>query len=173
MNGQLEALDGGNWALRFTRHLDHPIENVWLALTETEQLAAWFPQRIVGDLLSPGSVLRFEFANGQFTGLDGRVLRVEPPSLLEFLWRTDTVRFDLVSGDGGCTLTLTHTFDELGKAARDGAGWHTCLDFLEASLDGSAPSFTSSERWQAVHDGYVKAFGPEASTVGPPETPSP
>lgn len=177
MNGELEARGGGQWELCFTRRLAHPIETVWKALTQPEQLQAWFPQRIVGDLLSPGSALRFEYANGEFAAFEGRVLRVEAPLLLEFLWGTDTIRLELEPGDGDgdgdgdghCTLRLRDTIAELGKAARDGAGWHTCLDFLEAALDGKTPSFTSSERWQAVHGGYVKAFGPEASTVGPPE----
>ena len=101
-------------------------------------------------------------------GLPHRVSAVEAPKLLEFLWGTDTVRFDIDPSDGGCTLTLTDFIDELGKAARDGAGWHTCLDFLEAALDGAAPGFTTGERWQAVHPGYTEAFGPEASTIGPP-----
>jgi len=34
---------------------------------------------------------------------------------------------------------LTDTFDELGKAARDAAGWDTCLDFLEWDLAGVEP----------------------------------
>jgi uncharacterized protein YndB with AHSA1/START domain len=172
MNGELRALDAGRWTLRFTRLLDHPIEKVWQAVTEADHLQAWFPDRLTGDLLTPGAALRFESPGGEFPDFEGRVLRVEPPALLEFLWGTDTIRFELVPGDGNCTLTLTDTIDELGKAARDGAGWHTCLDFLAAALDRTAPSLTSRQRWQAVHEGYVKAFGPEASTIGPPEPPS-
>ena len=37
---------------------------------------------------------------------------------------------------GGELELLEDTLDERGKAARDGAGWHTCLDALETSLDG-------------------------------------
>jgi uncharacterized protein YndB with AHSA1/START domain len=168
MNGVLNAIDTDCWTLRFTRHLAHPIEKVWEALTEAPHLEAWFPQRIVGDLLTPGAPLRFEHTEAELPGFDGRVLTVEPPSRLEFLWGTDTIRFDITPDGAGCTLTLTDTIDELGKAARDGAGWHTCLDFLEAALDGAAPTFTSEQRWQTVHPGYVEAFGPEASTIGPP-----
>jgi uncharacterized protein YndB with AHSA1/START domain len=168
MNGQLEALATGRWTLRFTRQLPHPIDKVWRAVTQPEHLPAWFPDRMVGDLLVPGGELRFESAGGQFPPFDGRVLRVEPPNLLEFLWGTDTIRFELEASDGGCTFTLTDTIDELGKAARDGAGWHTCLDFLEAHLDGIEPSFTTRDRWQSVLEDYQKAFGPEASTIGPP-----
>ena len=62
-------------------------------------------------------------------------------------------------------LTLINRFDEIGKAARDAAGWHACLDALEAWLDGvPAPG----DRWSEVHPGYVERFGPEAATLGPP-----
>jgi uncharacterized protein YndB with AHSA1/START domain len=168
MNGELEVLGEGRWALRFTRHLSHPIDMVWRALTEPEQLQAWFPDRLVGDLTVPGAALRFESDEGAFAPFEGRVIAVKPPVLLEITWGTDTLRFDLEADGPGCTLTLTDTIDELGKAARDGAGWHTCLDFLEVALDGATPSFTTTERWQSVHPGYVQAFGPEASTMGPP-----
>jgi uncharacterized protein YndB with AHSA1/START domain len=173
MNGELHALDAERWTLRFTRHLAHPVGKVWEALTDPKHLEAWFPDRIIGDLLTPGAALRFEHAAEQFPGFDGEVLTVEPPALVEFSWGTDIIRFELTPEGDGCTLTLTDTIDELGKAARDGAGWHACLDVLEAVLDGTPPSFTSGERWQAVHPGYVAAFGPEASTIGPPPGSSP
>jgi hypothetical protein len=85
------------------------------------------------------------------------------------LWGTDVIRFELQRDGGGCTFTLHDVVDTLGKAARDGAGWHTCLDFLAATLDGAVPPFTTTERWKVVHPEYVEEFGPEASTIGPPE----
>jgi len=166
VNGELDDLGDGHWRLRFVRHLAHPVDEVWRAVTEPDRLRSWFPQRVVGDLLTPGAPLSFE---GERAGaFPGRVLRVEAPVLLEFLWGTDVLRLELVADGGACTLTFTDTIDELGKAARDGAGWHTCLDFLEVALGGTTPDFTSPERWQSVHPGYVRAFGPDASTVGPP-----
>jgi uncharacterized protein YndB with AHSA1/START domain len=169
MIGELDTLETGKWRLRFTRDLAHPIERAWQALTEPEQLQAWFPQRIVGDLLTPGAPLRFEHTGVDMPAFEGRVLAVEPPSLLEFLWGTDTLRFELAKAEGGCTLTLMDTIGELGRAARDGAGWHACLDVLEAALDGRAATLTAGDRWQEVHKEYIDAFGPEAATIGPPE----
>ena len=81
---------------------------------------------------------------------------------------TNAIRLEIVPGDGGCTLTLTDTFDELGKAARDAAGWHECLDRLHDHLDGTSPR-PWGERWKEVHPGYVDRLGREASAVGPPE----
>jgi hypothetical protein len=71
--------------------------------------------------------------------------------------------------DGGTTLTLFDTLEDRGKGARDGAGWHTCLDALEAALDGQDNPRDEMSRWNEVHPHYVESFGPEAATIGPPE----
>jgi uncharacterized protein YndB with AHSA1/START domain len=168
MNDQLGTLDAHTRTLQFNRTYAHPIDKVWAAVSDNEHLLSWFPHRIVGDLLTPGAELHFESTGDGAPPFAGRVLRAEPPHLLEFLWGTDTIRFELHPDGGGCRFTLTDVFDPLGKAARDGAGWHTCLDFLEAALDGTVPSFTTTERWTLVHDDYVREFGPEASSIGPP-----
>jgi len=119
------------------------------------------PQRIVGDWVV-GGALRFESEGGDF---DGEVLAYEEPALLAFRWGTNTIRLEIEPHADGCTLTLIDTIEELGKAARDGAGWHVCLD----RLDGSAPSWTTSTRWREIHPGYVESFGPQAATIGPPD----
>jgi uncharacterized protein YndB with AHSA1/START domain len=162
--GELAAA-GEAWQLRFTRRLAHPPEKVWRAITKPEHLAAWYPHRIVGDWVV-GGPLRFESEGGDF---DGEVLAYEEPALLAFRWGTDTIRLEIEPHDDGCTLTLIDTIEELGKAARDGAGWHVCLDRLEGELDGSAPTWTTSKRWREVHPGYVESFGPQAATIGPPD----
>ena len=64
---------------------------------------------------------------------------------------------------------MLDTIAERGKAARDGAGWHTCLDALEAALRGAGAARDNMTRWSEVHAQYVEGFGPEAATVGPPE----
>jgi hypothetical protein len=79
------------------------------------------------------------------------------------------IRFEIVPNPQGCTFVLTDTFDELGKAARDAAGWHVCLDFLCHHLQGAAPPWSPGDHWSKVHPGYVAKFGPGAATMGPPE----
>jgi len=95
------------------------------------------------------------------------MLVFDPPEVMEFTWGTDRLRIELRADGAGTLLILTDTFDELGKAARDGAGWHECLDLLGIHLDrGEAPEHGAV--WSKVHPGYVERFGPEASTIGPP-----
>lgn len=166
-DGQLEQHDG-RWQLRFTRRLAHPPEKVWRALTEPEHLTAWFPTDIEGERAA-GAPLRFVFRHGEGPTIDGELLAWDPPSLLELRWGGgETLRFELRPDGAGSVLTFVNTFDELGKAARDAAGWHACLDFLGHHLDGTAAPWTSSERWQQVHERYVERLGAAASTIGPP-----
>ncbi|MCW2968064.1 MAG: hypothetical protein JWM71_1836 [Solirubrobacteraceae bacterium] len=165
-NGTLERTPAGP-RLRFVRHLAHPPEKVWRAITEPEHLAAWFPDTIVVREWAVGAPLRFEQAPGQ--GFDGEVLAFEPPTLMELRWGTDVLRLEVAPDGAGTTLTLLDTFGELGKAARDGAGWHVCLDRLEHDLDATTPSWSVSERWREIHPSYVEDLGPEAATIGPPE----
>ena len=166
MSGRLERR-GDGWQLRFERRFDAPIEAVWNALIEPEDLAAWFPQRIVGEWCV-GAPLRFEFTDQDVPPFEGIVRVFEPPSSLEYSWGTDVLRFELVADGLRCVLTLLDQFDEGGKAVRDAAGWHACLDFLEAHLTETKPPWTSSERWRELHREYLDSMPAEAATIGPP-----
>jgi uncharacterized protein YndB with AHSA1/START domain len=171
--GSLEKIDR-RWQLRFTRRLPHPPEKVWRALTEPEHLEAWFPTTIDGERKA-GAPLHFAFRDGEGQAEDGEMIAYEPPKVLEFRWRDETLRFELrpdgATGDR-TVLTFLNTFDELGKAARDAAGWHACLDLLVHDLAREAPPWKAEDRWGEVHPAYVDLFGPEAATQGPPERPA-
>jgi uncharacterized protein YndB with AHSA1/START domain len=164
--GRLEEVDG-RWRLRFTRTLAHPPETVWRALTEPDQLAAWFPTTIEGERVA-GAPLRFSFPRGQGEPFDGQLLVYDPPSVLELRWGPDTLRFELRPAPGGCALTLLDSFDEQGRAARDAAGWHVCLDALERQLAEPGVERDLDGGWKPLNDAYVEQFGPAAATIGPP-----
>jgi hypothetical protein len=100
---------------------------------------------------------------------EGEMLVYDPPSVLEFRWGGDTLRFGLEPDGDGCLLTFADTFDELGKAARDVAGWHICFEVLGYHLSGEEPPWKPMERWKDVNAAYVERFGPEAATIGPPD----
>ena len=163
--GTLEQLDDEFWRLRFERRLRHGRDKVWRALVEPEHLRAWFPTDIEGER-KEGAALHFVFRKAEADDFDGHMLVYDEPSVLEFQWGPDdTVRFELRDVDGGTLLLFTNRFRPVGKAARDGAGWHHCLDNLVLHLDGDAPD---EDRWSQVHPEYVARFGPEAATLGPP-----
>src|SRR5262245_18707012 len=168
MYGTLDHLGDGRWQLRFTRTLPHPVEKVWRAITEPEHLAHWFPSTIDGERAA-GARLRFAFPGVQAPPIEGEMLAYAPPSLMEFRWGTDILRLELRPSGEGTVLTLLDTLDERGKAARDGAGWHVCLDGLAAHLRGEPGAREAIGAWKDVHPTYVDRFGPEAATIGLPE----
>jgi uncharacterized protein YndB with AHSA1/START domain len=159
---------GDRLQLRYERRLAHPPERVWRALTEPAHIAAWFPTDIEGER-APGADLTFPFRQGEGPTMTGRMLTFDPPKQLEMLWGEEVLRFALEPDGDGTVLTMTVTFDELGKAARDAAGWHACLDLFGYDVDGREPPWPSNERWKHVQGDYQERLGPEASAIGPPE----
>jgi uncharacterized protein YndB with AHSA1/START domain len=136
MNGKLETVDGRP-TLRFERQLDYPIERVWRAITESEDLRHWFPQ---SEPL--------------------QVTESEPPRLLAGTWYGDALRFELRPEGEGCVLVFTHAFAEREKAARDAAGWDSCFARFDALLAGEPLSETDSlESWPEKHERYAQSFG--------------
>lgn len=162
--GQLER-DGDRSYVHFTRRLPHPPEKVWRALTEPEHIATWFPTDIEGER-ALGAKLQFPFREGEGPTMDGEMLAFDPPSLMELSWGDDVLRFELRPDGDATVLEFKVTFEELGKVARDGAGWHACLDALGCDLAGQPAPV---DRWREVRDDYIERFGPEASTIGPPK----
>ncbi|MGZ6616782.1 MAG: SRPBCC family protein [Solirubrobacteraceae bacterium] len=168
--GELEQTRDGRWQLRFERRLSHGVETVWRAVTEPEHLAAWFPTTVDGERAA-GARLRFTFPGGEAEPMDGVMLAFDPMSLMELQWGPDTVRIELEPVSSGTLLRLLAVLEDRGKGARDGAGWHTCLDALGSHLDGASAETarTEMDSWKHAHTHYLDAFGPQAATIGPPE----
>jgi uncharacterized protein YndB with AHSA1/START domain len=121
---------------RFERHLPHPVDEVWAWLTENEKLAQWFPELRV-DELREGGVIQFDMGNGTFEEMEITSLALH--SVLEYTWGEDCVRFELYAESDGCRLLLIETINRLTEhTPRDVAGWHVCLDVVEALMDGRA-----------------------------------
>lgn len=155
---------GDRPVLRFERHLDRPVATVWRAVTDPDEMRAWFPTRIVIDEWKVGAEITHHFDEHDIDPLPGTVLEWDPPRRVRFTWGTDTIGFELaVAPDGGTIFVLT---EELGAhiAARNAAGWEVCLDHLERGTDADA------EPWQPRFDRYVAAFEPVLGhQEGPPE----
>lgn len=155
--------DGTRPAVRLERHIPDPPSVVWHAITQREQLKSWFPCDVIidGDVWEVGAAITFLFASdeGEMT-LAGEVLAVDEPKYLAYSWGDERLQFELTPQDGGTRLVLT---DELAPdlAARNAAGWDTCLDRL-AGLD-SAPDV-----WQSRFAAYSAAFEP---VIGPQQRP--
>lgn len=71
--------------LRFERVLAKPPEVVWRAITDREELGAWFPCEVVTDAWEPGARISFPFPGTDMT-LTGIVLEAEAPRVLAYTW---------------------------------------------------------------------------------------
>ncbi|HLK42894.1 MAG TPA: SRPBCC domain-containing protein [Thermoleophilia bacterium] len=148
-------------AVRFERELSAPPAEVWRALTDPEELKAWFPTEIVTDRWQVGAKLTFVFPDHPEYTTTGTVLELDEPRLLVYSWGEDTLRFELTPmASGGTRLILV---DEVaaGVAARNAAGWDLCLD----RLAGGSPA---DDAWRALFARYRTAFEP---ALGPQEGP--
>jgi uncharacterized protein YndB with AHSA1/START domain len=161
MHGSFQTIDDRP-AVQFERRLSHPIEAVWRAVTEPDELAHWFPGRVEID----GSRLRFEDAGTTF---DGEVTALEPPRRFAFTWGpTDELRIELEETGDGCLIRLTHLLGNRDQAARDAAGWHVCLDRLEGSLAGAetaAPDSEPTAEWRGHYEEYQRLGLPVGAPV--------
>jgi uncharacterized protein YndB with AHSA1/START domain len=152
---------GARPVVRFERILPQPPEAVWQAITDREELKAWFPSDIITDAWTVGATLSFPFRNGEGPTLTGEVLEVEEPRVLAYTWGDETLRFELTpEPSGGTRLVFT---DELDReiAARNAAGWEVCLELLA----GHTPA---GDAWKPLFDRYVATFEP---ALGPQEGP--
>src|SRR3954451_13631241 len=121
--------------LRLERRYAFPIERVWRAITEPDEMRQWFPGTL-------------------------DVTESEPPHLLVGTWYDDARRFELTpDGDGG-VVVFTHHFDEGAKSARDAAGWDGCFERFGALLAGVPMDEADAMRtWPIKHERYAESFG--------------
>jgi uncharacterized protein YndB with AHSA1/START domain len=151
-------------AVRLERHLPDPPSVVWRAITEREQLRAWFPCDVIvdGGEWKVGAAITFPFPPEVIDlSLSGEVLTVDEPAVLSYTWGDEILRFELSPVDGGTRLVLT---DELppSYAARNAAGWDDCLD----RLAGVSPE---PDGWRRRFDAYAASFEPVlGGQDGPP-----
>ncbi|MCK0112122.1 SRPBCC family protein [Ornithinimicrobium sp. F0845] len=170
--------EGDTVGLRYERHLSHPPEKVWAALTESEHLHHWFPADIVGERRAGAEVqLPFwpetaesaaEELEQQGIDLDdpvlpGRILEWDPPRLFVLEWGNaradaDLLRFELTPLDDGTRLVFTTWLGTRGPHGHEGtgAGYQVCLGLLEQLLDGDAPTTPGPEEVQELERQYAE-----------------
>jgi uncharacterized protein YndB with AHSA1/START domain len=162
------ASDDNRWTLSFVRQLPHPPEKVWAALTEPAQVREWAPYTTDRDLGRPGTATLTMIDGDEAVDLPATVHRAERPSLLEYSWGEDRLRWELTPTATGTRLTLHHTLADKRWVPKVAAGWHLCLVVAEHLLNGEpiAPIRGEDARnygWEELRDGYAGKLGIEGT----------
>jgi uncharacterized protein YndB with AHSA1/START domain len=164
---------GDQATLHYERRYARPIQTVWAALTTPERLADWL-----------GAAFVEPFAGGRFelfidrpdpdARMLGRVLRWDPPNLLEFSWKVGsepetTVRCELTAdGPNATRLLFSHGamgFKWVGLVL---PGWHSLFERLTTALETGGPTPASMERWRELQVLYIERYRLEGVLLDPP-----
>ena len=161
--GSLGISEDGAFRLHFDRHLDHPVEKVWNAITDPELRKVW----LEGTRLDPhqGGTVVYDF--GEEGTATGEVLSITAPTEtaptgeLVHTWEwegvpTSVVTWRLNADDGGTRLQLTDSELLREPAADFAVGWHIILDTAGLYLGG--------EDWWAAWDHYEEVAAHYAAT---------
>ena len=159
----------GRPAVRFRREYAHPVERLWTAITEPEELARWFPAKVRMQPEAGGTIEFYGDPNSPDSGQTGTILVYEPPRRLAYSWGASELHFALEArDDGGCVLTLTEVLEARDAAARNAAGWTVCLAELGKHLAGQVaggPHSETAESWREHYDDYVAAGMPSGAYI--------
>jgi uncharacterized protein YndB with AHSA1/START domain len=155
---------GDHQVIRFERRLDHPVERVWRALTQPDEIERWLAVAEL-DLVEGGTVVltwQNTDEDGNTAVARGTVSALDPPHVIEF--DTDIhgrLRWELEPDGDGTALTFTAEAQlpeeyELQVLA----GWHIHLDHLEHVLDGGTidwPNWDCEHKpdWDGIRDRYA------------------
>jgi uncharacterized protein YndB with AHSA1/START domain len=153
---QPSVVDTGDFAVRRTITIAAPVEKVWAAITEPEQIARWLPQSAVLDGAGAGAAGTFSWPGYD---VPVRVEDLDPQRSITYRWSNDDARgsnpeevddahstlfrFTLEPIAAGTQLTVVETgFDTTSDPAFNmnahRGGWDAELDELVAYLEGDS-----------------------------------
>ena len=128
------------YEVQFERALPYSAEVVWDMITNPTKLACWFTD-IEMDFV-PGGKMTFTFRDAQKTQSVGRILRIEPPKVFEYMWEEELATWEIFpQGKSACKLVLTYSKLPDEYAISVPAGWHILLDQLEEVLHGRTEQY--------------------------------
>jgi len=158
---------GESWTLILVRELRHSPDKVWQALTDPAQLSEWAPFDADRSLATVGPVKLSTVGTPAPQVSESTVKRAEPPTLLEYSWGSNDLRWELEPLGSGTRLRLWHNIDRR-FISWGAAGWHICFDVLDRLLAGQpigriAGRDAINFGWQRLVAEYAKLFGVEAT----------
>ncbi len=151
------------------REVAAPIQRVWDALTDDQQIKHWWAAGVI----EPREGGRYHLGGMEDDncnednsnedagpGLDGIIKVFVPPYVLEYTWHGEypdagIVRFDLMSLSANSTLvTLTQNVPA-AHAVPAAAGWYEIVEHLQIYAETEAPVTKDPERFDKLQEQFV------------------
>lgn len=157
----------GKPAVSFDRTFHCPIERVWSAVTEPDELVRWFPSGVTHEARAGGAIA---FSGDPYSDPDtGTILDFKPMTSFGFTWGADEVHLELTDLQGRCHFTLVNVLEATDTAARNAAGWTICLAELDKLLAGEASDGPHSDEagagFESILHTYVAAGMPSGAAI--------
>ena len=162
--------DAEKWTLVLVRELRHSPEKVWQALTDPVHLREWSPFDADGSLGATGAKVMLTTVRAPTQQVsETTVTRADAPTVLEYNWGGNDIRWQLEDLGDGTRLTLWHNIDRR-YISMGAAGWHICFDVLEHHLSGNPTGRIVGPEamkfgWPQLNAEYARQFGLDAPKV--------
>ncbi|MFL5840761.1 MAG: SRPBCC family protein [Thermoleophilaceae bacterium] len=162
-DGRIDIEDG-RAVLRYERRYEHPIDEVWEAITRPERLVDWLADAEVE--LTEGGAIKLTWLNtdehGNTAVMTGRITRFEPPRVFEYEGDIHgRLRWELREDGDATVLKLTNwTPAPEEHRSKTAAGWDIHLDHLADALGGGSVDWPNWYRdhypaWQEKEKRYA------------------
>ena len=129
--------DDDGMRLEFARTYPDPIERVWAALTDPDELAAWYGTWRVDPASGTVELASIE-GGGEFKPVE--IAECDPPRRVAVVLATPygpwPISVTLSESDGITTSVFVHRLAEPYDPTSIGPGWHYYLDRMGAKLGG-------------------------------------
>lgn len=158
--GTVEPTDDGRCVVSFERHLAHPVERVWDALTRPDELIAWWGDADVE--LQEGGRFNLRWLNVDDSGrgavMHATIAKLVPGRLLVLDGDMHgRLRWELTPDGAGTLLSFRSTVELAPEyVTKVPAGWHFHLDALQRHLEGGSTDLVEMPDWEPIHSLYVR-----------------
>jgi uncharacterized protein YndB with AHSA1/START domain len=165
---------GKAWKIRFERQFEQDQAQVWAAIVRPGAMSRWFDETHMPEPLTLGGVIRFVH---KAAGIEsrGKITALDAPRLIGWIWISDfgppaAMSFEVLPEGPGSRLILRQQVSDPPVTARTMAGWHKCLDRLQAMLgEASQDEMSWKELFEEVYRPKVAQAGLSVAQAGAPE----
>ncbi|GAB2525495.1 SRPBCC domain-containing protein [Paramicrobacterium agarici] len=155
---------GPHCMLTLERAMTHTAADLWATLTERDTVGRWAPFSPDRDLDSKGAVSLRQSDDLEANANPGKVLTAAVQRMLSIEWAGDRIEIELAPTADETIVQLNHIFTEETLAPSLAAGWHICLQALDAVAGGAriplvVGNAAHAAGWDALYDEYARLLG--------------